>query len=73
MRDCACRRDLASARSPAKSPGSAAAVLPHPVMSDISSLDHESFQKFLANAYAVLMLVAIAVSVAYWKLIGVLK
>lgn len=53
MRDCACRRDLASARSPAKSPGSAAAVLPHPVMSDISSLDHESFQKFLANAYAV--------------------
>src|SRR5258708_20680139 len=53
MRDCACRCDVGPGSARGKSPGSAAAVLPHPVMSDISRLDHESFQKFLANAYAV--------------------
>ena len=50
MRDCACRPDLAPAPLASQISRQCRSRI---CMSDSSSLDRESFQKFLANAYAV--------------------
>src|ERR1700704_501946 len=54
MRDCALPARIGSARSPAKAhPAVQQQNCPHTCMSYFSTIDRESLQKLLANAYAV--------------------